>query len=267
MIEPFFFAGRSGQLFGIYHCPRGVRRPRMGVVLCYPVGQEYIRAHRAFLCLARLLAEQGVAVLRFDYHGCGDSTGECSRGTPRQWVEDISQAVEELQRDHACRMTLVGLRLGATLALLCAAERQDIEQIVLWEPVVRGEDYLREIIARHETWLAGSFARSGPRPEPGIVGETLGFPITAPMQAACSQYCDLLAVTGKPAGRILVIGCEATADQRALAGRLEELGVEVTPLHLRHLHVWEKGGQSEEKGLVPLDVLQAIRTWICRMPL
>ena len=42
MIEPFYFAGAAGQLFGVYHGPQGIRSPRMGIVLCYPAGQEYI---------------------------------------------------------------------------------------------------------------------------------------------------------------------------------------------------------------------------------
>ena len=163
-------------------------------------------------------------------------------------------------------MTLIGLRLGATLALLCATQRQDIEQVVLWEPSIRGQEYLREIVAHHETWLAGSFARRGARCERGIVREALGFPLTASLQAECSEYCDLSAVAKKPAPRVLIIDGEDTIGRRNLAGRLEELGVDVAYRQIRHPPIWKKGNRSEEKGLVPLDVLQCIRMWMSGMP-
>ena len=50
------------------------------MVLCYPGGQEYIRSRRAFRQLAIRLSSAGFPVLRFDYHGCGDSSGDDDEG-------------------------------------------------------------------------------------------------------------------------------------------------------------------------------------------
>ena len=127
MIEPFFFGGESRPLFGVYHPPTGARIRDVGVVLCYPMGQEYTCVHRAFLQLARRLSSTGFHVLRFDFWGCGDSAGTCEEGRPRLWVQDIATAIEALRDGQATRICIVGLRWGATLAALCCSQRCDVQ--------------------------------------------------------------------------------------------------------------------------------------------
>ncbi len=67
------------------------------VVLCYPIGQEYIRSHRAIYQLAVRLSQAGFHVLRFDYFGCGDSEGDFEEGSLAQWTSDIHSAIAEIQ--------------------------------------------------------------------------------------------------------------------------------------------------------------------------
>ena len=63
------------------------------------------------------LERAGMHTLRFDYLGTGDSAGDVEQASPAQWVADVKAAVEEIQgRLPASSVTLVGLRLGATLA-------------------------------------------------------------------------------------------------------------------------------------------------------
>ena len=87
--RPLHFGPVGSPLFGCYHPPDGAAR-RSGVVLCYPFGQEYVRAHRAFRLLANRLASVGFHVLRFDYHGCGDSSGGRGRGDLSRWKSDTA---------------------------------------------------------------------------------------------------------------------------------------------------------------------------------
>ena len=113
-MNPFFFGSSEERLLGVHHPPRG-RVPReVGVLLCYPLGQEYMRAHRAFRQLAMLLARRGFHVLRFDWFGTGDSAGAGEEGSIARWLEDARTAIDEL-KDTAgvTRVSLVGLRLGA----------------------------------------------------------------------------------------------------------------------------------------------------------
>lgn len=141
----FFFGRSEAPLFGVYHAPAG-RAPAGGVVLCAPFGQEYMRSHRACRQLAGQLSERGLNVLRFDYRGTGDSSGEMDDVRPSEWVEDIGLAIDELKDMAALdRVSLVGLRLGALLAPVAAAGRTDIDRLVLWDPVTSGREYVEEL--------------------------------------------------------------------------------------------------------------------------
>ena len=100
------------------------------------------------------LAGQGCHVLRFDYFGCGDSGGDGEQATIDQSLSDLSAAVEELKDTSGVpKVSLVGLRMGAMLAALTASRRQDIDRIVLWDPVLDGGAYLDALRELHASWL------------------------------------------------------------------------------------------------------------------
>ncbi|MEZ5499021.1 MAG: alpha/beta fold hydrolase [Steroidobacteraceae bacterium] len=144
---PLFFGDKDAPLYGVYQPPKGESR-NAGVVLCYPFGQEYMRAHRAFRQLALLLTRKGFHVLRFDYRGTGDSSGELESSRIEQWLDDIGHAVQEL-RDTADlkSVNVVGLRLGALVAAAACAKRDDIDRLILWDPVLTGSAYENELLA------------------------------------------------------------------------------------------------------------------------
>jgi alpha/beta superfamily hydrolase len=74
-MTPLLFGSADAPLYGVHHAPQAAPQ-RTGIVLCYPFGQEYMRAHRACRQLAMLLAKKGYHVLRFDYSGTGNSSGD-----------------------------------------------------------------------------------------------------------------------------------------------------------------------------------------------
>jgi pimeloyl-ACP methyl ester carboxylesterase len=142
-MNPFFFGRSARPLFGVYTHGKSGTGPPWSVLLCYPVGSEYMRAHRAFRQLNSLLNRAGANVLRFDYSCTGDSAGNGVEATAGEWLEDIDWALDEL-KDNAMTDTVsvVGLRMGATLAALACAGRDDVDQLVLWDPIVSCSDYL-----------------------------------------------------------------------------------------------------------------------------
>jgi len=153
-MQPFYFGTSQKQLFGVYHPPGTKAARQQAIVLCQPLGHEYLRAHRAFRNLAVSLAGQGFHVLRFDYYGCGDSGGNGDQATVEQCVSDLAAAVEELKdTSGAAKVSLIGLRFGATLAAVTASRRQDIDRIVLWDPVSDGRSYLEDVRDLHDSWL------------------------------------------------------------------------------------------------------------------
>jgi hypothetical protein len=144
-METFFFGDSQSALFGSYHRPIGAERDH-AVLLCAPIGQEYLRAHWALRQLALALARAGLHVMRFDWFAVGDSAGETREGTATRWVADALAAAEEL-RDMAAvqRLSIVGLRLGATIAATAIGKGMRAHDLVLWDPVVSGRAYLAEL--------------------------------------------------------------------------------------------------------------------------
>jgi len=144
-MPPLFFGTTDHRLFGVYR-PSRRDAGRSGVVLCYPCGQEYVPAHKAFRFLSSLLADAGHDVLRFDYHGTGDSGGDLDGGTPATWCADVATAIDELKDTAGTdQVSLCGLRLGAAWAAQVAAERSDVARVVAWDPVTDGRAYLEAL--------------------------------------------------------------------------------------------------------------------------
>lgn len=93
-----------------------------------------------------MLARAGIPVLRFDYYGTGDSAGDISEADTGRWIEDTHAAIEELKdTGNVDKVCVVGLRLGALVASYACSTRKDIEQLVLWDPIISGEAYLEEL--------------------------------------------------------------------------------------------------------------------------
>ncbi len=148
-MNPMYFGASAAPLFGVYHPPLARSAAPRCVLLCPPVGQEYIRAHRAFRQLGIALARAGHHVLRFDYSGTGDSAGDGTGVSLEQWEGDVCTAAEEIRDTSGVeRLTLVGLRLGATMALR-ASRPVAADDLVLWDPVTDGGSYLEELYATY----------------------------------------------------------------------------------------------------------------------
>jgi uncharacterized protein len=200
---PLFFGSASRRLFGIYEPGRAPIQPPEGggkgggrpraAVLCHPWGQEYIRAHRSMRRLAVMLAASGRDTLSFDYFGTGDSAGDTVDGDLAGWESDIAAAIDEVMDVSGTpRIALIGLRLGASLAARVASKRpKSIEALVLWDPVISGQNFLQELHAM-ETSITSAAPVERPA-ESGGGHEILGFSLTAAL-AAQIETLDLLAV-------------------------------------------------------------------------
>ena len=152
-MNPLFFNNSTGgQLYGVYHQPAKTSQsaPR-AIVICSPLGQEYIRTHWACKLLAKQLARGGAHVLRFDLSGHGNSSGNINYHQSLQaWTNDIGHAIDWIrEKSNADNVTLLGLRFGACLAALTAVHRPDVHSLVAWEPVLEGDSYLQNLRSMH----------------------------------------------------------------------------------------------------------------------
>ncbi len=261
-IEPFYFGTTKKPLFGCYHAPQSRSTRDCSVVLCYPMGQEYIRSHRAYRQLAIRLSNVGFHVLRFDFYGCGDSAGDCEQGQICQWLTDISTAIDEIRGSSGLvKVCLVGLRLGATLAMMVGAKRGDIEGLVLWDTVVSGSGYLEELTTLDREMQRLSYGKSERHIKGKKHTEILGFPLTDSLVTGIGKI-DLLAITQKPAKNILVIDCNERAGEEQLKEHFKRIDTHLDYQHLPSPKIWI---QDPYKALVPNQILKSVASWLCEV--
>ncbi|WP_133512268.1 alpha/beta hydrolase [Candidatus Thiosymbion oneisti] len=87
---------------------------------------------------ARVFAEQGIANLRFDYRGSGESDGDFADMRFTRQISDALVAIEyaaNLPQIDPERMGLLGLSQGGVIAPSAAARDDRIDSMVLWSPV------------------------------------------------------------------------------------------------------------------------------------
>jgi alpha-beta hydrolase superfamily lysophospholipase len=218
MATPFWFGPADRPLFGWLHQPAS-GEARGGVVLCPPLGIEAICVYFTYRTLAIRLAEAGLAVLRFDYDGTGDSFGDQGDpGRTEAWEASVDAALRALDLTGVGSVGLVGMRIGAVLAASAAARRFPVlDAMVLWDPCVSGRSFLREQRAFRMLSIGGDDAGQavdapGMRFSPKTV-QTLG-------------QLDLPGVEGPLARRVLVLEDPERPRSKRLAKRLGPTAVE-----------------------------------------
>lgn len=144
MHEAFFFGPVNQRIFANYHPAGG--GGQVLTVICPPLFSDYMRTHLALRELAISLAERGQHVLRFDYGGTGDSFGEIGEVAVSDWLEEIALAVREGREISGSSVVrLLGVRAGALLACRSVGASNDVQRLVLWDPVRDGASYLQEL--------------------------------------------------------------------------------------------------------------------------
>jgi alpha-beta hydrolase superfamily lysophospholipase len=225
-----------------------------GVVIGPPVGYGYAAAHRSLRTLAESLAGQGHTVLRVDYDGTGDSAGDqWDHDRVASWASSLTVAADELRALGAHEVHVVGLQLGACL-VLHEANRLGARSVVLWDPVVDGRRFVREIR------LLGTEVPSSEPPahRGGIVHA--GTVFSAGTMADLAGFGPARLET-PPADRILVLDREEpTPSVEALTARLREMGADVD--HDTTPGMAVALDEPAEYTTVPTDVLARIVGWI-----
>jgi pimeloyl-ACP methyl ester carboxylesterase len=252
------YFGAQHQLLGALHRPQRLRPRSTAVLLCNPFGEEASRAHRMFRVLATQLERAGYAALRFDYSGTGDSLGESQAATVDAWVGDVAIAADRLRSaSGAARLAVVGLRFGATLATLAGA-RGDLRlrHLVLWDPVVDGAAYIRELAQQHRVYMREEAGEGWvDRLElaaDGMPVEAIGTPIG---QVLGGQIAEIdLSATLPAAEQLTVITTRMTPELERLRPRL--------PAWTRWLELADSPAWNADAALnamtVPMDIVRAI---------
>ena len=139
--------------------------------------------HKPFAVIADALARQGIATLRYDDRGFGESTGDLVNVTTEDFKNDALAGVEFLRKQFK-RVGILGHSEGGTIGLMLAAEGKVDFVISLAGMVVSGEktlleqnrwtlqqsEYSQDVIDRYCTALESLFdeLKVGRNPEPTV---------------------------------------------------------------------------------------------------
>ena len=104
---------------------------------------EELYEHKPFAVIADALARQGVATLRYDDRGFGESTGDIMNVTTEDLKNDALAGVDMLRERFDC-VGVLGHSEGGTIALMLAAEQKVDFVVSLAAMVVSGEQVLME---------------------------------------------------------------------------------------------------------------------------
>lgn len=141
--ESITLENNKEKIFGILHRPLHSSQVP-AVVICPGFAGNKCGKFRIFVTLGKELAKQGIAVLRFDYRGAGDSEGEFQDITLEGKISDTLKCLNFLANDpqiDSSRLGLLGRSLGGAIAVLTARRCQEIKSLVLWAPVFRSDPW------------------------------------------------------------------------------------------------------------------------------
>ena len=157
---PVFFEAAGETLFGVVSEPTSTSAA-LGVVLVNGGAQVPSPGRsRIHTRLAHRLAAGGFRVLRFDYHGAGDSTGSVDAfRLNRPFIEDLSAGVAVLGLRGVDRYIFVGRCFGARTALATASTMPNVAGLVLIALPVRDQEKdefgTRSLTPERSVWRYG----------------------------------------------------------------------------------------------------------------
>ena len=215
------FACNGHWLYGVLDVPAA---PMTRGVLFVVGGPQYrAGSHRQFALLARELAKDGCAAMRFDYRGMGDSEGEMRSFDDvdddlRCAIDAFFSAVPTLTE-----VVLWGLCDAASASALYAASDARVSGLVLLNPWVRTEageakatlkHYYRARLFDRGLWQKIASGRFNYRSAAASLGRILGTAATAPVTptALPQRMAERL---GRFDGKLLVLlsGADLTAQE------------------------------------------------------
>lgn len=130
---------KENSLHGILHLPQLSSQEKVPVVIiCHGFISSKTGQHRVFIQAARELCQGGFAVLRFDFSGCGDSTGEYKAVSVLRQLEETKRVVDFVAQHPDIddrNIILLGHSLGGAIAAVAAANDDRIHKLILLSPV------------------------------------------------------------------------------------------------------------------------------------
>ncbi len=113
-------------LSGALELPEGPVRCYALFAHCFTCGKDVAAASR----ISRALNDDGIAVLRFDFTGLGNSDGDFANTNFSSNIQDLLAACDFLRADYAAPALLIGHSLGGAAVLAMAAQVPEATAVV-----------------------------------------------------------------------------------------------------------------------------------------
>lgn len=137
------FFNNGAKLFGVLHKPLEVENPP-AILFCHGLAGTKVGEHRMYVLLAECLAKCGIAALRFDFRGSGDSEQAFAEMSLEGEVSDTLCAAEFLCQ-HAdvdtSRIGFFGRSFGGAIATLAAHRFGKVKTMALWAPIYDAQQW------------------------------------------------------------------------------------------------------------------------------
>ena len=238
-----FSNGRGGHLAGVLHLP-AEEAGSFGVILCH--GMESSKESLKLLHLGESLGGAGFTVLRFDFTGVGESSGEFESITCTRQVEDLVAAHELLKGRGVAEVGIIGSSMGGTTALMYAGGAENVAALATlaapFDPrALLERDFPPDAVA---LWRARGFIEfNGRRLRADFLEEALAIDVAS---AVARITCPALVIHGDADPTVPV--AQARALYAALPGEKELLilpgadhrftGTEDRDVALRRVEDW-----------------------------
>mgnify|MGYP001034628020 CR=1 FL=1 len=141
-LESFTLGEEGKRIFGICEYPSsGKSFPT--VLMFHGFTGEHIVSTFKFPRLSRRLVERGIATVRFDFRGSGDSEGEFNEMSPLTELHDAEDVFSFVQKQKWCsgKFGVIGYSLGGMIASLFAGRHTEISTLLLWSPVIMNQEF------------------------------------------------------------------------------------------------------------------------------
>jgi dipeptidyl aminopeptidase/acylaminoacyl peptidase len=150
-----FQNARGQKLAGILHHP--ATQPVAAVILCH--GMESSKESEKIVRLSRQLSDRGILALRFDFAGSGESEGKFEDLTYSGEVEDLHAAYNLVLQYRPKKIGIFGSSMGGTVALLFAAQEQNVAALVTLAAPVHPEKISERFLTPAEArqWRADGY--------------------------------------------------------------------------------------------------------------
>jgi alpha-beta hydrolase superfamily lysophospholipase len=245
---PLWFGPEDRPLFGWVHLPAD-GMARGGVVLCQPLALEALCVYFSYRVLADQLASSGLAVVRFDYDGTGDSYGEETDPDRLDgWLGSVAAATDLLASTGVTSIGLVGIRMGGLFAAHEASRRGGVDVLALWDPCLSGKAFLRE-----QRFLRHVSGDGSQRADDAVEAPGLRF---EPETVKALSDLDITKMTGTLARMTVVLVPPDTSRPAGLERRLAGQPVE-----------WQEATGEEalldsQRQDPPYDTIRRLATWL-----